>query len=310
MDKGREIAERIKENIKRVIVGKDETISLLITALISNGHVLLLDMPGTGKTKLAKSLAKSLSLDFGRIQFTPDLLPSDILGLNYFSQKEGEFVFRKGPVFTSVLLADEINRATPRTQSSLLECMEEHQVTIDGETRKLDDPFFVIATENPIETAGTYPLPEAQTDRFFMVLEMGYPDKDEEINILSRFSVSDPLDSLDSVCTKEDLEEMKKEADAVYVHPDVLRYIASIAAATREKEGMGISPRGTIALMRGSRSWAMVSGYDYVTPSHVKKVAPYILSHRMGKDIKRGRKEILSILSSLPVPTEEWGKKQ
>lgn len=310
MDKGREIAERIKENIKRVIVGKDETISLLITALISNGHVLLLDMPGTGKTKLAKSLAKSLSLDFGRIQFTPDLLPSDILGLNYFSQKEGEFVFRKGPVFTSVLLADEINRATPRTQSSLLECMEEHQVTIDGETRKLDDPFFVIATENPIETAGTYPLPEAQTDRFFMVLEMGYPDKDEEINILSRFSVSDPLDSLESVCTKEDLEEMKKEADAVYVHPDVLRYIASIAAATREKEGMGISPRGTIALMRGSRSWAMVSGYDYVTPSHVKKVAPYILSHRMGKDIKRGRKEILSILSSLPVPTEEWGKKQ
>lgn len=310
MDKGKEIAERIKENIKRVIVGKDETISLLITALISNGHVLLLDMPGTGKTKLAKSLAKSLSLDFGRIQFTPDLLPSDILGLNYFSQKEGEFVFRKGPVFTSVLLADEINRATPRTQSSLLECMEEHQVTIDGETRKLDDPFFVIATENPIETAGTYPLPEAQTDRFFMVLEMGYPDKDEEINILSRFSVSDPLDSLESVCTKEDLEEMKKEADAVYVHPDVLRYIASIAAATREKEGMGISPRGTIALMRGSRSWAMVSGYDYVTPSHVKKVAPYILSHRMGKDIKRGRKEILSILSSLPVPTEEWGKKQ
>lgn len=310
MDKGREIAERIKENIKRVIVGKDETISLLITALISNGHVLLLDMPGTGKTKLAKSLAKSLSLDFGRIQFTPDLLPSDILGLNYFSQKEGEFVFRKGPVFTSVLLADEINRATPRTQSSLLECMEEHQVTIDGETRKLDDPFFVIATENPIETAGTYPLPEAQTDRFFMVLEMGYPDKDEEINILSRFSVSDPLDSLESVCTKEDLEEMKKEADAVYVHPDVLRYIASIAAATREKEGMGISPRGTIALMRGSRSWAMVSGYDYVTPSHVKKVAPYILSHRIGKDIKRGRKEILSILSSLPVPTEEWGKKQ
>ena len=310
MDKGREIAERIKENIKRVIVGKDETISLLITALVSGGHVLLLDMPGTGKTKLAKSLAKSLSLEFGRIQFTPDLLPSDILGLNYFSQKEGEFIFRKGPVFTSVLLADEINRATPRTQSSLLECMEEHQVTIDGETRKLSDPFFVIATENPIETAGTYPLPEAQTDRFFMVLEMGYPTKSEEIDILSRFSISDPLDTLGSVCSKEDLDTMKKEAEEVYIHPDVLMYIASISEATREKEGMGISPRGTIALMRRARAWAMLEGYDYVTPSHVKKVAPYILSHRMGKDIKRGRKEINSILSSLPVPTEEWGKRQ
>ena len=310
MDKGREIAERIKENIKRVIVGKDETISLLITALVSGGHVLLLDMPGTGKTKLAKSLAKSLSLEFGRIQFTPDLLPSDILGLNYFSQKEGEFIFRKGPVFTSVLLADEINRATPRTQSSLLECMEEHQVTIDGETRKLSDPFFVIATENPIETAGTYPLPEAQTDRFFMVLEMGYPTKSEEIDILSRFSISDPLDTLESVCSKEDLDTMKKEAEEVYIHPDVLMYIASISEATREKEDMGISPRGTIALMRGARAWAMLEGYDYVTPSHVKKVAPYILSHRMGKDIKRGRKEINSILSSLPVPTEEWGKRQ
>ena len=310
MDKGREIAERIKENIKRVIVGKDETISLLITALVSGGHVLLLDMPGTGKTKLAKSLAKSLSLEFGRIQFTPDLLPSDILGLNYFSQKEGEFIFRKGPVFTSVLLADEINRATPRTQSSLLECMEEHQVTIDGETRKLSDPFFVIATENPIETAGTYPLPEAQTDRFFMVLEMGYPTKSEEIDILSRFSISDPLDTLESVCSKEDLDTMKKEAEEVYIHPDVLMYIASISEATREKEGMGISPRGTIALMLGARAWAMLEGYDYVTPSHVKKVAPYILSHRMGKDIKRGRKEINSILSSLPVPTEEWGKRQ
>ena len=310
MDKGREIAERIKENIKRVIVGKDETISLLITALVSGGHVLLLDMPGTGKTKLAKSLAKSLSLEFGRIQFTPDLLPSDILGLNYFSQKEGEFIFRKGPVFTSVLLADEINRATPRTQSSLLECMEEHQVTIDGETRKLSDPFFVIATENPIETAGTYPLPEAQTDRFFMVLEMGYPTKSEEIDILSRFSISDPLNTLESVCSKEDLDTMRKEAEEVYIHPDVLMYITSISEATREKEGMGISPRGTIALMRGARAWAMLEGYDYVTPSHVKKVAPYILSHRMGKDIKRGRKEINSILSSLPVPTEEWGKRK
>ena len=310
MNKGREFALRIKENIGQVIVGKDETISLLLTALISGGHVLLLDMPGTGKTKLAKSLAKSLDLDFGRIQFTPDLLPSDILGLNYFSQKEGEFVFRKGPIFTSILLADEINRATPRTQSSLLESMEEHQVTIDGETRKLGDPFFVIATENPIETAGTYPLPEAQTDRFFMVLEMGYPSKEEEVKILTRFSLSDPLDTLESVSGKEDLEEMRREAGKVYVHPDILDYMASITARTREKDGMGISPRGTLALMRGAKAWAMLEGYDYVTVSHVKKVAPHILSHRLGIDIKRGRKEILSILSSLPAPTEEWGKRQ
>ena len=309
MAKGKEIAEKIRKNINKVIVGKDNTISLLLTSLISGGHVLLLDMPGTGKTKLAKSLAKSLDLDFGRIQFTPDLLPSDILGLNYFSQKEGEFVFRKGPVFTSILLADEINRATPRTQSSLLECMEEHQVTVDGETRKLWDTFFVIATENPIETAGTYPLPEAQTDRFFMVLEMGYPTKNEEMEILSRFSSSDPLDRLECVCTVDDLSAMKKEAENIFVHDVILDYISSIAQKTREKEGMGISPRGSIALLKGARAWAMINGSDFVTPDSVKAVAPYILSHRMGRDIKRGRKEIISILSSLPVPTEEWGRR-
>ena len=309
MANGKEIAERIRKNISKVIVGKDNTISLLLTSLISGGHVLLLDMPGTGKTKMAKSLAKSLDLSFGRIQFTPDLLPSDILGLNYFSQKEGEFVFRKGPVFTSILLADEINRATPRTQSSLLECMEEHQVTVDGETRKLGDTFFVIATENPIETAGTYPLPEAQTDRFFMVLEMGYPTKNEEMEILSRFSSSDPLDSLECVCTVDDLSAMKKEAENIFVHDVILDYISSIAQKTREKEGMGISPRGSIALLKGARAWAMINGSDFVTPDSVKAVAPYILSHRMGRDIKRGRKEIISILSSLPVPTEEWGKR-
>ena len=300
----------ILQNVSSVIIGKNDVAELVMTSIIAGGHILLEDVPGTGKTMMAKAFARSIDGEFSRIQFTPDLLPSDILGLNYFSQKEGEFIFRKGPVFTSVLLADEINRATPRTQSSLLECMEEHQVTIDGETRKLSDPFFVIATENPIETAGTYPLPEAQTDRFFMVLEMGYPTKSEEIDILSRFSISDPLDTLESVCSKEDLDTMKKEADEVYIHPDVLMYIASISEATREKEGMGISPRGTIALMRGAKAWAMLEGYDYVTPSHVKKVAPYILSHRMGKDINRGRKEINSILSSLPVPTEEWGERQ
>lgn len=309
MANGKEIAEKIRKNINKVIVGKDNTISLLLTSLISGGHVLLLDMPGTGKTKMAKSLAKSLDLSFGRIQFTPDLLPSDILGLNYFSQKEGEFVFRKGPVFTSILLADEINRATPRTQSSLLECMEEHQVTVDGETRKLGDTFFVIATENPIETAGTYPLPEAQTDRFFMVLEMGYPTKEEEMEILSRFSSSDPLDSLECVCTVDDLSAMKKEAENIFVHDVILDYISSIAQKTREKEGMGISPRGSIALLKGARAWAMINGMNFVTPDSVKAVAPYILSHRMGRDIKRGRKEIISILSSLPVPTEEWGKR-
>ena len=306
---GKETVSRLRENIRKVIVGRDETVSLLLSAIVSGGHVLLLDMPGTGKTKLAKSLARSMGVDFGRVQFTPDLLPSDVLGLNYFSQKEGEFVFRKGPVFTSVLLADEINRATPRTQSCLLECMEEKQVTVDGTTRALSEPFFVIATENPIETAGTYPLPEAQTDRFMMVLEMGYPTREEEVAIMERFYSSDPLDSLSPVADREDIVAMRKEAEGVFIHPLLLDYIASISDATRKGEGYGVSPRGTLALMKAARAWAMMEGRDYVVPDDIKHIAPAVLSHRIDSDRRRGEKILRSILSSLPVPVEEWGKR-
>ena len=303
------IADELKANVEKVIVGKEEIVSLLILSLITGGHVLLEDMPGTGKTKLAKTFARSLGVEFGRIQATPDLLPSDILGLNYFSQKEGEFVFRKGPVFTSVLLVDELNRATPRTQSSLLECMEERTVTIDGETRALPEPFFVIATENPIETAGTYPLPEAQCDRFFMVLSMGYPSRKEEVEILSRFFSSDPVDKIEAVCGVEDIARMKREAEEVYVHPVLLDYMASISEATRGERGQGVSPRGTLALMRGAKAWALISGRSFVIPDDVKYLAPHILSHRLGCDREEGRRKLLSILSSLPVPTEDWGRR-
>ncbi|MGN1163452.1 MAG: AAA family ATPase [Candidatus Ornithospirochaeta sp.] len=306
---GKETVSRLKENIRRVIVGRDDTISLLLAAIVTGGHVLLLDMPGTGKTKLAKSLARSMGVDYGRIQFTPDLLPSDVLGLNYYSQKEGEFVFKKGPVFTSVLLADEINRATPRTQSSLLECMEERQVTVDGVTRVLEEPFFVIATENPIETAGTYPLPEAQSDRFMMVLEMGYPTREEEVAIMERFYSSDPLDSLSPVIGREEIIAMRKEAEGVFIHPLLLDYIASISEATRKGEGYGVSPRGTLALMKGARAWAMMEGRDYVVPDDIKHIAPAVLSHRLDSDRRRGEKIISSILSSLPVPVEDWGRR-
>ena len=207
----------VRDNISSVIVGKEHITNLLITSLIAGGHVLLEDVPGTGKTVLAKSLAKSVECEFQRIQFTPDLLPSDVTGLNYYNQKEGEFVFRKGPVFANIVLADEINRATPRTQSSLLECMEEKQVTIDGITHKLEEPFLVIATQNPIETAGTFPLPEAQLDRFLMQIHMGNLNKDEELAIIERFLTDSPLNTLNAVCTKEDIREMMAASKKVYI---------------------------------------------------------------------------------------------
>lgn len=306
----------VRDNIGSVIVGKEHITNLLITSLIAGGHVLLEDVPGTGKTVLAKSLAKSVECEFQRIQFTPDLLPSDVTGLNYYNQKEGEFVFRKGPVFANIVLADEINRATPRTQSSLLECMEEKQVTIDGITHKLEEPFLVIATQNPIETAGTFPLPEAQLDRFLMQIHMGNLNKEEELAIIERFLTDSPLNTLNAVCTKEDIIQMMKASKEVYIHNDLREYIIDIVNATRKSAdiAMGVSPRGTLAFVNAVRAYALVSGRDYVTPEDVKALAVPVLAHRI--ILQRGRvgakgsdAKILEILAEVKVPTEEWNKK-
>lgn len=310
-----EKVQKIRDNIKKVIVGKDEVIDHILTALLAEGHVLLEDVPGTGKTVLAKSLARSLDMSFGRIQFTPDLLPSDITGLNYYNQKQGEFILRKGPVFTNILLADEINRATPRTQSSLLECMEESQVTIDGETRALESPFFVIATQNPIETAGTYPLPEAQLDRFLMELSMGYPTEEEELFLMTRFLKQNPLEELSAVCTKEEILHMRESAKDIYVHPILMEYMVQLVQETRKEEYAmnGVSPRGTLSFLRAVRAYAMVKGRQYVVPEDIKELAIPVLAHRLvpmrsffgGKSKKQ---VIRQILDKVPIPTEEWNR--
>jgi len=307
---------KVKENIGKVLVGKEDTIDLVLTSLVAGGHVLLEDVPGTGKTMLSKSLAKSMETSFGRIQFTPDLLPSDVTGLNFYNQKEGEFKFKKGPVFANIILADEINRATPRTQASLLECMEERQVTVDGETRKLAEPFFVIATQNPLETTGTFPLPEAQLDRFFMKLSMGLPDKNEEINIMKRFLADTPYEKLEAVCTAEKVLEARELSKQVFIHEILLDYIANLVQETRNNKNIlsGVSPRGTLALVHACQAFAWISGRDYVVPEDIKKLAVPVLSHRLvltrgyGSSVT-GEKEIQSILNQVPVPTEEWEKK-
>lgn len=307
-----ENASKIKENIAKVIVGKDDVINLLLTALLADGHVLIEDMPGTGKTKLAKALATSLDADFNRIQFTPDLLPADITGLDIYNQKSGQFEFTKGPVFTNILLADEINRATPRTQSGLLECMEERQVTVDGQTHTLDEPFFLIATQNPVETAGTYPLPEAQLDRFMMQIKMGYPTVAEELQIINRYISHDPLEDLLPVCSKNDLFKMKEMVKEVFVHDSVKEYITHLVEATRKHPMLvlGVNPRGTLALLKCTQAYAAIMGRDYVTPDDVKALCTSVFSHRLlsySTDRNTTVSRILSeILSSVEVPTESW----
>lgn len=278
-----ETAQKICSNINQVIIGKEELIQKILVCLFSNGHILLEDNPGAGKTTLAKSLAKSMECDFKRVQFTPDLLPSDITGINYYNQKLGEFTLKRGSLFTNVLLADEINRATPRTQSALLECMEERQVTIDGVTHALDAPFLVIATQNPIETQGTFPLPEAQLDRFFMKLSIGYPNHQEEINILNNFILHNPLETLSSVVSKQDILTAQQQIKSVTISDAVKDYIVRIVAATRNHAEieLGVSPRGSLALMRAAQSYAAVNGRDYVLPDDVKAICKDVLCHRL-----------------------------
>lgn len=315
-----DLLARIKDNVSNVIIGKEQVTELLLTALAAGGHVLLEDVPGTGKTVLAKSLAKSMDLSFGRIQFTPDLLPSDVTGLSYYNQEKGTFVFKEGPVFTNLLLADEINRATPRTQSSLLECMGEGQVTVDGVTRPLGAPFFVIATQNPVETLGCYPLPEAQMDRFLMRISMGSLSEEEERQMIDRFISASPLETIKPVCSLDEVVSLQDECRNIYVHADLRNYIVSLVQGTRKYSSSsgtartiaeGVSPRGTLALLRAAQGYAMVQGRDFVAPEDIKTVAVPVLAHRMIADSAYTQQKeslIHELLGSIALPTEDWTK--
>jgi len=311
--KFKEFRDKINENVGKVMVGKKNQIDKIIAAFICSGHVLLEDIPGLGKTKLSKALAKSLNCSFKRIQFTPDLLPSDLTGIYFYNQKSGEFEFRKGPLLSEFVLADEINRATPRTQSALLECMEERQITVEGETIKLNKPFFVMATQNPVEQFGTFPLPEAQLDRFFIRLSLGYPDFFEEKNILDRFMEEDPLEKLSEVVSIEEIDYVQSNFTKVHVSEEIKNYIIDLVNATRKhkKIELGASPRATLNLMKGSQALAAISGRDYVIPEDIKEMAIPILSHRiiLKNDIQgslsKADEIITDILNTVHTPIEQ-----
>jgi MoxR-like ATPase len=310
LDREGGVIERIVANVEQVIIGKRAEVELAVVALLCQGHLLIEDVPGVGKTMLAKSLARSVGCSFRRIQFTPDLLPSDVTGVSVFNQKTTDFEFREGPVFAQLVLVDEINRATPKTQSALLEAMEERQVTVDGVLHPLPRPFLVLATQNPIEYEGTFPLPEAQLDRFLMRLRLGYPSQTDEVAVLDRQQLQHPVDTLDQVVEVDELLGMQEQVKAIYVDPLVSQYIVSVVDATRHHEGvyLGASPRGSLALFRTTQALALLEGRDYVLPDDVKRLAPYALSHRVIVSPASRVKEVSSdqiiedVLKLVPVP--------
>lgn len=308
----KDVADRVRENIGRVIVGRDEVVELALVALLADGHILIEDVPGIGKTTLAKSIARSVGCSFKRIQFTPDLMPSDVTGIHYYNQKSGEFEFRPGPIIANIVLADEINRATPRTQSALLEAMEERQLTVDGLTMPLPRPFLVLATQNPIELEGTFPLPEAQIDRFLMRVRIGYPTEMEEDDILLRFEHGSPLEALEPVVTADELVRLRALVPRVHCEPSVRRYLIAVIQATRRHPALdlGASPRASLALFRAARALAAIRGRDYVLPDDVKHLAPVLLPHRLilgSQSRLRGRDAVgvlEEVLAEVPAPVE------